>query len=142
MPLPMLPATSGIETSTAGSFLNTLIYDFLPAVAVWAGLMAAIWIACAAIAVAGTFIGGIVVVVVRDRVRGVLRYLRRRRGVEYAHLVAVDEDGAHTKIVNFENYRRRRHQHRSDDAQPDDRYRGDVPHRCTVRSTVNCSPLS
>lgn len=108
MHLHLLPATPAAEPSAIGIFLDTLIHEVLPTCALGAGLMAVIWVACAAITVAGAFIGGIVVVAVRNGARCLVRYIRRRRGAEYARIVTVDEDGAHAKVVNFERYRRRR----------------------------------
>ena len=108
MPLHMLPTAATAEPSTIGTFLDTLIHDVLPACALGAGLMAIIWIACAAIAFAGAFIGGVVVIYVRDLMRWCVRYYRRRRNAEYARLVTVDEDGTCAKVINIERYRRRR----------------------------------
>lgn len=115
-----LLATTASEPSSSGSFLDTLIHVFLPDFALWAGLMAVIWIACAVITLAGAFIGGIVVVAVQDLIRVCVQYIRRRRDVEYAQLVTVDADGAHTKVVKLDRYRRRRHHRRSGDLQTGD----------------------
>lgn len=114
-----LLATTASEPSASGSFLDDLIHVFLPNFALWAGLMAVIWVTCAVITLAGAFIGGIVVVAVQDLTRVCVQYIRRRRDVEYAQLVTVDADGAHTKVVNLDRYRRRPQHRRSDNVQAD-----------------------
>ncbi|GAB3677442.1 hypothetical protein GCM10027597_18210 [Saccharopolyspora tripterygii] len=48
-----------------------------------------------------------------------MRYVRRQRDVEHAQLVTVDADGAHTKVVNLDCYRRRRWHRRSGRLQSD-----------------------
>ena len=118
--MPSQLATTVVDQDTFGSFLDILVHDFLPVFALAAGLMAVIWVACAVIVIAGYLIGAAVVFGLRARVHACVRYVRRRRDVEYAQLVTVDAEGAHAKIVDLDRYRRRRQHRRSDDAQPDD----------------------
>ncbi|WP_406692813.1 hypothetical protein REH65_14505 [Saccharopolyspora sp. ID03-671] len=118
--MPSQLATTVVDQDAFGSFLGILVHDFLPVFALAAGLMAVIWIACAAIVIAGYLVGAAVVFGVRALVRAGVRYVRRRRGVEYAQLVTVDADGAHTKVVNLDRYRRRRQHRRSGNVQTDD----------------------
>ncbi len=121
--MPSQLATTVADQNTFGSFLDILVHDFLPVFALAAGLMAVIWIACAAIMISGYLIGAAVVFGVRALVDACVRYVRRRRGVEYAQLVTVDADGACTKVVNLDRYRRRRQHRRSDNVQTDDPFR-------------------
>ena len=117
--MPSLLATPVVDQDTFGSFLDILVHDFLPVFALAAGLMAVIWVACAVTVIAGYLIGGVVVFGVRALVHACVRYGRRQRDVEYAQLVTVDADGAHTKVVNLDRYRRRRQHRRSDRFQSD-----------------------
>lgn len=82
MSLHMLPATETAEPSTMGTFLDALIHEDLPTFALWAGLMAVIWIACAAITFAGAFTGTVVVAAIRETAPSCADYLRRRWDVE------------------------------------------------------------
>ncbi|MBK0868691.1 hypothetical protein INP57_17915 [Saccharopolyspora sp. HNM0986] len=118
--MPFLLATTVGDQDTFGSFPDILVHDFLPVFALAAGLMAVIWVACAVIMIAGYLIGAVVVFGVRALVNTCVRYVRCRRGVEYAQLVTVDADGAHTKVVSLDRYRRRRQHRRSDGLQSDD----------------------
>lgn len=119
-PVHSLLVTTVVDQDASSSILGTLVHDFLPVFALAAGVMAAIWLACAVIMIAGYLIGAVVVFCVRALVHACVRYVRRRRDVEYAQLVTVDAEGAHAKIVDLDRYRRRRQHRRSDDAQPDD----------------------
>lgn len=127
MPLHVLPAAEGSEPVTVGSFLNTLIYDFLPAFAVWAGLMAAIWIACAIITLAGAFIGVVVVTAIQDVAQSRDGYFRCPCEVVDDPLVIADTDEGLATITELDHDRQPDDLHQSEDADPDDRFRGDDP---------------
>lgn len=117
--MPSQLATTVVDQDTFGSFLDILVHDFLPVFALAAGLMAVIWVACAVIVIAGYLIGAAVVFGLRALVHACVRYVRRWGDVEYAQLVTVDADGAHTKVVNLDRHRRRRQRRRSDRFQSD-----------------------
>lgn len=125
MPLPMLPAAPVSETSTAGSFLEAFIHEALPTFALWAGLMAVIWIACAAITLAGASIGIVVVTAIQDMTQAFSRYFRCRSEVEDDQFVTADTDEAQATITDLDHYRQRRHSGDPDstkhgDRRPDD----------------------
>lgn len=101
-----------------GSGLHTFIFDFLPVFALAAGLMAAVWLACAIVYLAGGVIGYTAFLAVRRLIAACAEHVRRRRTAEYAQMVTVHPDGVTTKVVNLDHYRRRRHQrHNNPDAQ-------------------------
>jgi hypothetical protein len=72
--------------------------------------MAAIWLGCAVITLAGCWIAGAIYLalraVIRACVRVIRRLIRRRRG-EFAHLVTVNADGVTAKVIDLSRYRRR-----------------------------------
>lgn len=129
MPLHMLPATPASKTSTVGSFLNSFIHEDLPTFALWAGLMAVIWIACAAITVAGAVIGIAVVTTFQELTQSWSFSRRRRSEVEDDELIIADTghpaDDAQATIIDLDHYRQRREHHQSADAV--DVARGDDP---------------
>ncbi|GAB3681965.1 hypothetical protein REH65_24635 [Saccharopolyspora sp. ID03-671] len=112
-------ATAVLDQDAVGSFLGIVVHDFLSVFALAAGVMAVIWIACAVVVISGYLIGAVAVFGVRALVHVCVRYVRRRKGVECAQLVTVDDDGAHTKVVNLDCYRRRHRHRRSDNVQTD-----------------------
>src|SRR6266702_1199466 len=102
----ILPLSRPAVTAGFGSEAHAVIHDFLPAFAMAAGLMTVIWVACAVITIAGSFIGGYVFLGVRMLIRACVRSVRRRWGGEYAQLVTVDSDGVTAKPVNLRRARR------------------------------------
>jgi hypothetical protein len=107
-------ATTVLDHDAFGSFLGILVPRFLPVFALAAGLMAVIWIGCTVIVISGYLIGAVIVFAARAVVHTCAQYIRRQRDIEYAQLVTVDADGAHSKIVNLDRYRRRRQRRCSD----------------------------
>ncbi|WP_434450109.1 hypothetical protein [Lentzea sp. E54] len=93
-----LSVTSGPTGS--GSLARAFVHDFLPVFAIAAGLLAAIWLACAIIATVGAYLGLLVFHGVCTLTRTVIRWIRRRWASEYAHLVTVNADGVTTTSVN------------------------------------------
>lgn len=126
MALHMLPATETAEPSTLGTFLDPLIHRDLPTFAVWVWLMAVIWIACAAITLAGAFTGTVVVAAIRATARSCADYLRRRWDVADDQPITADTaDGDQATIIDLEPYRASREYDHAEDA--DGRFRGDDP---------------
>lgn len=99
-----LPAIS--ESTGSGALASTFVHDFLPTFAMAAGMLAAIWLACAIIATVGVYLGGFVFLGARMLIRTVIRWIRRRWASEYAHLVTVNADGVTTTSVNPRRARR------------------------------------
>ena len=103
-----LSVTSGPTGS--GALASAFVHDFLPVFAMAAGLLAAIWLACAIIATAGAYFGLFVFHGARTLIRTVIRWIRRRWASEYAQLVTVNADGVTTTPVNPRRARRWRAQ--------------------------------
>lgn len=102
----MSPLPAASEPTGSGSFASTFVHDFLPTFAMAAGLLAAIWLACAIIATTGAYLGVLVFHGARALIRTVIRWIRRRWGGEYAQLVTVNADGVTTTSVNPRRTRR------------------------------------
>lgn len=81
--------------------VHAVIHDFLPTFAMAAGVMAVIWLVCAIITIAGSRVGGFLILAVQTLVRVCIRAMRRRRAAEYAQLVMVDSDGITAIPVNL-----------------------------------------
>lgn len=101
--------------------MHTFIYDVAPFVARTIGAMAAIWLACAVITMAGCWFAGLIYLalraVVRPCVRAIRRLVRRRRG-EFARLVTVDADGVTAQVIDLSRYQRRNASARRGDTGP------------------------
>lgn len=97
--------------------MHTFIYDVAPFVARTIGAMAAIWLACAVITMAGCWFAGLIYVALRAVVRVIRRLIRRRRG-EFARLVTVDADGVTAQVIDLSRYRRRNASARRGDTGP------------------------
>ena len=100
-----LPTPPSIDSG-----LHASVIDLLPILALAAERMAAIWVACAIVYLAGSLIGYTIFLAVRRLIAACAEYIRRRRTAEYAQLVTVHPDGVTTKVVNLDRYRRRRNQ--------------------------------
>ena len=102
----MSPLPAASEPTGSGSRASTFVHDFLPTFAMAAGLLAAIWLACAIIATVGAYLGVLVFHGARALIRSVIRWIRCRWGGEYAQLVTVNADGVTTMPVNPRRARR------------------------------------
>jgi hypothetical protein len=87
------------DLTEAASWTDIVIHNFLPSFALTAGLLAAIWLACAVIATAGAYLGMLVFEGARRLIRAGLREVRRRWKPEYAHLVTLDSEGVNAVSV-------------------------------------------
>ncbi|MEV5542022.1 hypothetical protein AB0L13_34840 [Saccharopolyspora shandongensis] len=99
-----------------GSLPHTFGDDFLLSWAMGAGLIAAISIACALIALAGLSIGVLAVRGTRQLIRLYTGRTRPRHSLEYAQLITVHTDGVTTTVINLDHYRRQR-QHQCESTQ-------------------------
>lgn len=102
-----LPANVDVDQTSGSAVVHTFVDEFLPTFAMAAGLMALIWLACVVIAVCGAYLGVLAVLGVRHLILAWRHCLLRRRTVEY-QLVIAHQDGATTKVINLDRYRRRR----------------------------------
>ncbi len=106
------------NSSEAESWTHAFVHDFLPSFAIAAGLLAAIWLACAIIATAGAYLGGFVFMGARALIRTCIRGTRRRSKAEYAQLVTVNPDGVTATSINPRRARRWRTQPTASDTPP------------------------
>lgn len=115
-------ATTAVDQDDSSSVLNALADNFHSVLALVTGVLAAFWLVCAVITIAGYLTGVVVVFGVRALVGVCARYVRRRHDPDDAQHGTADTDGVHSNVVNFDHHRHRRQHQCSDDLPPDDTF--------------------